>query len=215
MIPIKKIILASGSRDRKQILELLKIPFKIIVSDYDEDKSIKLVPTDLSIYLANGKLNAVKDKIENDKKFSYLIDPGYIIIAADTIVSFNNTVIGKAKDKDDAFRILKSFSGEKHELITGTVLYDSESGQTVEFSDTTEVEFENLSDNEVLSYLNNSEEYKGRAGAYSLRERAGLFIKSINGSPSNVIGLPVDKIYQNLKNFGVNLLEINIKTELN
>lgn len=215
MIPIKKIILASGSRDRKQILELLKIPFEIIVSDYNEDKSIKLVPTDLSIFLANGKLNAVKDKIENDKKFSYLIDPGYIIIAADTIVSFNNTVIGKAKDKDDAFRILKSFSGEKHELITGTVLYDSESGQTVEFSDTTEVEFENLSDNEVLSYLNNSEEYKGRAGAYSLRERAGLFIKSINGSPSNVIGLPVDKIYQNLKNFGVNLLEINIKTELN
>ncbi len=201
MISNKTIILASGSRDRKEIFEKSGIPFRIIVSNYEEkyDENENLSPEELVIYLAKGKLETVKKKVKK---------PSYIIISADTIVDFNGNILGKAKNKEEAFRTLKLLSGKKHNLITGVCIYDSESDVTEEIYDKTIVEFVNLDDSEIWNYINHSNEYIGRAGAYSLRERAGFFIKSIEGSPSNVIGLPINLIYQVLKKFGVNLLEI-------
>ncbi|MHA1729483.1 MAG: Maf family protein, partial [Promethearchaeota archaeon] len=111
----------------------------------------------------------------------------------------------------DASKILQILSGNVHKLITGVAIYDSESENSDEFFDLTEVKFAKLDPDEIEMYLSNSDEYKNRAGAYSLSEQAGLFIERINGSPSNVIGLPMDKIYSTLKKFGINLLKISMK----
>ena len=117
-----------------------------------------------------------------------------------------NKIIGKAADKDHAIRLLTAFSGNTHELLTAVSVYDSESNDSVEFVDSTRVKFSDLSAAQIKGYVNNSDEWQGRAGAYSLRERASLFIEKIDGSPSNVIGLPIDKLYPVLLKFGVDLL---------
>jgi septum formation protein len=204
----KTLILASGSQDRKTLLENIGIPFEIIVSDYDEDDNrTDLSHQDLVIYLAKGKLQAVRDKINNDNEYLRFKNLNYVIIAADTVVSFKGEVIGKPKDKKDAFRTLRLFSGKTHTLITGVAMFDSEENKLVDFYASTGVKMAKLTDIEIENYLTNCNEYKNRAGAYSLSERAGLFIESIHGSPSNVIGLPVEKVYQQLKDFKIEILK--------
>lgn len=203
----KTLILASGSQDRRILLENVGIPFEIIVSGYDEDDSRSdLSHHELVIYLAKGKLQAVRDKINNDSDYGKFKNLNHVIIAADTIVSFKGEVIGKPKDKKAAYRTLRSFSGKIHKLITGVVMFDSEEDKMVEFYDSTDVKMAELTDNEIENYLTNCDEYMNRAGAYSLSERAGLFIENIQGSPSNVIGLPMEKVYQQLKEFKIEIL---------
>ncbi len=204
----KTLILASGSKDRKILLENIGIPFEIIVSDFDEDDNrADLSHHELVIYLAKGKLQAVRDKINNDNEYLRIKNLNYVIIAADTVVSFKGEVIGKPKDKKDAFRTLRLFSGKIHTLITGVAMFDSEENKLVDFYASTGVKMAELTDNEIENYLINCDEYKNRAGAYSLSERAGLFIESINGSPSNVIGLPIEKIWKKLKDFKIEILK--------
>ncbi|MHA1341974.1 MAG: nucleoside triphosphate pyrophosphatase [Promethearchaeota archaeon] len=208
---IKNIILASGSRDRKNLLENLKINFKVIISDFEEYVDENLEPEQLAVILAEGKLNSVLKKIQVLKEleeWKYFFNNDYIIIAADTIVEYNSEIIGKAKNKDDAFKILKKLSGNSHYLITGFVVFDSESQKIIKDFAKTEVVFNKLSDEDIWNYINNSTEYQNRAGAYSLRERASLFIKEIKGSPSNVIGLPLEKIYSILKKFNLDILQL-------
>ena len=203
----KTLILASGSQDRKILLENIGIPFEIIISGYDEDDSRSdLSHHELVVYLAKGKFQAVRDKINNGNEYIRIKKLNYVIIAADTVVSFKGRVIGKPSDKKAAYRILRSISGKIHKLITGVVMYDSEEDKTVEFYDSTDVKMAELTDIEIENYLTNCSEYKNRAGAYSLSERAGLFIENIQGSPSNVIGLPMEKVYQQLKEFEINIL---------
>ncbi|MHA1819662.1 MAG: Maf family protein [Promethearchaeota archaeon] len=197
------LVLGSQSRDRVGILKLLKIPFIQIISEFEERINQNLSPEQTVIDLAQGKLKSIINKINGFEK-GY---ENYIIITADTIVSYRGKIIGKAKDKEHAFSILKELSGQTHELITGVCVYDSESQNTQKFVSKTKVKFLKLSDEDIWNYLNNSDEYKGRAGAYSLRERASCFIESIEGSPSNVIGLPISDIYKALKNIGINILE--------
>ena len=203
----KTLILASGSQDRRILLENVGIPFEIIISGYDEDDGrFDLSHHELVIHLAKGKLQAVRDKINKESEYTKIKNLNYVIIAADTVVSFKGGVIGKPSDKKDAYRILRSISGKIHRLITGVVMYDSEEDKTVEFYDSTDVKMAELTDNEIENYLTNCNEYKNRAGAYSLSERAGLFIESIQGSPSNVIGLPIYKLWKKLKEFKINIL---------
>ena len=196
----KTIILASGSQDRRILLEKVGIPFEIIISGYDEDVSRSdLSHTELVIYFAKGKLQAVRDKIYKGRVYHRIKNLNYVIIAADTVVSFEGKLIGKPSDKKDAYRILRSISGKIHRLITGVAMFDSAEDKLVEFYDICRVKMAELTDNEIENYLTNCSEYKNRAGAYSLSERAGLFIERIEGSPSNVIGLPMEKVYQFLK----------------
>ena len=130
-----------------------------------------------------------------------------IIIAADTVVEFKGKIIGKAKNKAQAFQILKSLINSSHNLLTGVAITELNNPKVVVDYDCTIVTFLDISDNEIRNYIN-TEEWKGRAGAYSIRDRASLFIKEIRGSPSNVIGLPMQKIFQILKkDFGLNLFD--------
>ena len=199
---MKKIILASKSIDRKKIFNRLNIPFETIITEIDEGyyKGVFSNPVELVKEIAKAKALKVKDLLKNKNMEA-------IIIAADTIVEFKGKIIGKAKNKAQAFQILKSLINRSHNLITGVAITELNDPKVVIVYDCTIVTFLDISDNEIRNYIN-SEEWKGRAGAYSIRDRASLFIKEIRGSPSNVIGLPMQKIFQILKkDFGLNLFD--------
>jgi septum formation protein len=199
---MKKIILASKSNDRSKLLNSLNISFEILSTNINESyyKDKYSDPIDLVKELAKAKALKAKQLLKSEEFET-------IIIAADTIVEFKGKIIGKAQSDTEAFQILKSLSNHSHNLITGIALTRVNDPKIIIDYDTTIVTFLDLSDDDIRNYLN-IEEWRGRAGAYSIRDRASLFIKEIRGSPSNVIGLPMHKIFKILKTeFNVNLFE--------
>ena len=199
---MKKIILASKSIDRSKILNRLNISFEILNTSINESDYIDQYsdPIDLVKELAKVKALKAKELLKNE-------EIGTIIIAADTIVEINGKIIGKAQNEIDAFQIIKSLSNRSHNLITGIALTCVDDPKIIVDYDITMVTFTELSDDDIRNYIK-IEEWKGRAGAYSIRDRASLFIKEIRGSPSNVIGLPMHKIFKILKSeFNLNLFE--------
>ncbi|MFW9771355.1 MAG: Maf family protein [Promethearchaeota archaeon] len=200
---LEKIILASQSRDRHEILRRAKIPFETRVAKIDEDiykRKIK-IPVNLVKELAKAKALYVKRLIMEESLNA-------IIIAADTIVDCNKEVIGKPSNQEQAYQMLKKLQNKSHNLLTGIALTATSSSNLIVDYESTTVHFGELSDEEIWSYLK-SGEWKGRAGAYSINDKANIFVKSIDGSFSNVIGLPLFKIYELLKRyFNFNLLTI-------
>jgi len=200
---MKRIILASKSIDRSNILNRLNISFEILSTNINESdyKDQYSDPIDLVKELAKAKALKAKELLRSE-------EIGTIIIAADTIVEFNGKIIGKAQNEIEAFQILKSLANRSHNLITGIAITSVDDTKIIIDYDTTVVTFLDLSDDDIRNYLK-SEEWKGRAGAYSIRDRASLFVKEIRGSPSNVIGLPMQKIFKILKTeFNLNLFEL-------
>jgi len=200
---MKRIILASKSVDRYKILNRLNISFETLDTNINESnyKDQYSDPIDLVKELAKAKALKAKELLRSEEIET-------IIIAADTIVEFNGKIIGKAQNEIEAFQILKSLANRSHNLITGIALTGVEDPKIIIDYDTTVVTFLDLSDDDIRNYLK-SEEWKGRAGAYSIRDRASLFVKEIRGSPSNVIGLPMQKIFKILKTeFNLNLFEL-------
>lgn len=198
---MRRIVLASKSLDRRKLFNLAKINFDVLETNIDEEK-FKAKFTDpvlLVKKLAEEKLLYAKQILKSDNTDA-------IIVAADTVVECNNEIIGKAKNENNAFDILKKLSNNTHNLITGFAITDTNKPKIIVDYDITVVKFLNLLEDDIREYIK-SGEWKGRAGAYSIRERASLFIESVNGSISNVIGLPMQKIYVILKNeFSLNLL---------
>ena len=200
---MKKIILASRSADRNELFKHIKIPFEVIFSDINEEyyKENFLNVYELVQELAKAKALNIKNKLSNTNLEA-------IIIAADTLVEINGTIIGKAVDKDHAFRILKKLSGQSHNLITGIAITEVSHPKLICDYDKTIVHFSNISENEIKAYLE-TDEWIGRAGAYSIRDKAALFIDSIEGSSSNVVGLPLNKLFRIIKDeFRLNLLKL-------
>ena len=196
------IVLASRSADRTQLLENIKLPFEVYITNIDENqyKTRFFNPIELVKQLAKAKALNAKDSLSKEGK-------KVIIIAADTVVELNGEIIGKAKNEENAFHILKKLAGKVHNLITGFAITETNNSKLIVEYDSTSVKFINLLDKEIWSYIK-SGEWKGRAGAYSIREKASLFIEAIQGSSSNVIGLPMHKIFRILKNeFNYNLLK--------
>jgi septum formation protein len=200
----KTIILASQSRDRKKLLSNACIPHEVIVSEYVESPHEELSSKELSLFHAHGKALSVQKLVADNPNMIQTTE--YIIIAADSVVDLNGKILGKATDKEHAIRMLNDLMGKTHLLITGVVIFDSDEDTTSEYVGTTEVKFSSLTEDEVESYVTYSNEYRWRAGSYSMFDRASVFIESISGSPSNVIGLPMEFVYQELKKLGVNLL---------
>jgi len=200
---MKKIILASKSIDRSKILNKLKIPFETLSTNINESdyKDKFSNPIDLVKELAKAKALKAKELLKNESMEA-------IIIAADTIVELNSKIVGKAQNEREAFQILKSLANRSHNLITGIALTGVDGPKIIVDYDITVVTFLDLSDDDIRNYLK-SDEWKGRAGAYSIRDKASLFIKEIQGSPSNVIGLPMQKIFKILRSeFNLNLFEL-------
>jgi septum formation protein len=200
---MKKIILASKSIDRTELFNRIGIQFEILASNIDEEKFKKRIsdPILLVKELAKAKLLYVKEELIRKNSRG-------LIIAADTVVELNGVIIGKAKNPEEAFKIIKNLMGKAHNLITGIAITETDDPKIIIDHDITSVEFLTLSDAEIDNYVKTNE-WKGRAGGYSINDKASLFISKIKGSYSNVIGLPMHKIYEILKtDFDLSLFHV-------
>ena len=182
------IILASQSPRRKQLLEWAEIEFDVIVKPTEESYPENLSPSEVSIHIAREKANAVKEQTD-----------GKIILAADTIVVLGKDIIGKPWDREEAISILKRLSGNLHKVITGVVIRQND--KEVCFSDTTDVEFHELTNEQIEFYVDKYQPFD-KAGAYAIQEWIGVVgIKNISGDFYNVMGLPVSRVVKALKEF--------------
>lgn len=188
---MKKIILASGSPRRQQLLELSEIPFEVIVSKTDESYPEELSPTEIALHIASNKALAVMEKLRGDDN-----NGEHTILAADTVVVLANQVIGKPLNRQNAIEILSSLSGKIHNVITGVCILRR--GEKKLFAEETEVEFHELSLAQIEYYIDKYKPYD-KAGAYAIQEWIGAIgIKSIKGDFYNVMGLPVSRVVKEL-----------------
>ena len=194
---MQKIILASQSPRRRQLLEWAEVPFTVIVSDTDESYPGGLTFEETAIHIARNKALAVKQTCRDLKD-----QPGLLpILAADTIVVLNNKIIGKPTNREDALFILSELSGHQHQVITGVVILNNE--KEIAFADTTMVEFYELTATQIEFYVDKYQPYD-KAGAYAIQEWIGVVgIKSVSGDFYNVMGLPVSRVVQALQHLGI------------
>jgi len=192
---MKEIILASQSPRRKMLLEWAEVPFDIIVKHSEETYPDGLTHAEIAVHIARSKAIAVKEHVQQAYHQQLA---NKTILAADTIVVLGEQVIGKPEDRNDAIRILRALSGQKHLVITGVVILHGKNETA--FSDTTEVHFHELSQEQIEFYVDKYQPYD-KAGAYAIQEWIGVVgIKSINGDFYNVMGLPVSRVVQKLFN---------------
>jgi septum formation protein len=184
-----RIILASASPRRKQLLEWAEIPFDLLPSDADEFIPDGMLVSEIPVFLAKQKAAFVKKRVAEGK----------IILAADTIVVLDQQMFGKPLDRSDAIRMLSILSGRIHEVITGVALTSIK--KEVLFTETTKVRFHPLTRAGIEHYVDNYHPYD-KAGAYAIQEWIGVTgIHSIDGDFYNVMGLPVSRVLQELKSF--------------
>lgn len=187
-----KIILASNSPRRKELLAGLDVQFEVrIIKGIDESYPATLPTKEIAGYIALKKAAAYRETMANDE----------LVITADTIVVLGDEVLGKPKDAADARRMLHELSGKTHQVITGVVLTTKE--QQKHFSVVSNVTFKELSDSEIDYYVDT---YKpmDKAGAYGIQEWIGYVgVTRLEGSYFNVMGLPVQRIYEAMSSFGI------------
>jgi septum formation protein len=189
----RQVILASISSRRKQLMKLLKIKFKAVDSKYKEVLRHDLSHSELVKFLALGKARAAAKKY-----------PRAIIIAADTIVSFRGQAIGKPKNQTEAFTMLSSFSGKSNLVVTGTVILDALSKQTIIFSAKNKIYFKKLSSAEIKKYIASGEPFD-KAGGYNLQGLGFNLIKKMEGDFTTALGLPMAGVFNALKALGVKI----------
>jgi septum formation protein len=184
-----RIILASRSPRRQQLLQELGIVFEIVIKDYDESYPDGMTGDEIARYIALKKADS----------FRYQLNDNEIVITADTIVWCNSQVLGKPLNDIDAIRILKEISGNTHEVITGVTILSLR--REITFSVSTKVTFETLTEDEIEFYIEKFKPYD-KAGAYGIQEWIGIIACShIEGSYFNVVGLPVQRLYKELQSF--------------
>ena len=189
LIKNHKIILGSQSPRRKELLAGLDIPFVVRVADIDESFPSTMSIPKIAEYVATNKWKALISDSKEDE----------LIICSDTVVALGDTILEKPKDKEDGKRMLGELSGKMHTVITGVALGTKNNFRS--FSDSTDVCFVELSEDEIDYYLSNYEPYD-KAGSYGVQEWIGMMaIEKLEGSFYNVMGLPVQKLYQVLKNW--------------
>ena len=200
------IILASKSPRRKELLENAGFDIRILVSDadenIDEDNPIELVKK-LSYIKAKAVYDEiskkVSDSLSEQTKVCEKAEDRYIVLGADTVVYANGEILGKPKDKEDARRMVKMYSGAYHSVYTGFSLISSD-GKIVSDYCETKVFVYDMSDDEIEEYISTDEPYD-KAGAYGIQGLFGKYVEKIEGDYNNVVGLPVSKIVHTLKNF--------------
>ncbi|PXV95748.1 septum formation protein [Lachnotalea glycerini] len=190
-----QIILASGSPRRKELLEQIGVKFTVDPSTCKERIS-DTDPIKVVVDLSFQKACDVARRYENT-----------IIIGSDTIVSKEKQILGKPKNEEDAYRMLKLLQGDTHQVYTGVTVIDKQKGeyQVYSFYSVTDVSFYSMTDEEIYSYIN-TKEPMDKAGAYGIQGKSAVYIKEIKGDYNTVVGLPVAMLYQTLLNNGINLL---------
>jgi len=182
-----RLILASGSPRRRELLASMGYTFEILVPDVDEHVSGPA--RDVVAILSERKAQAAAAQLNDG-----------IVIASDTLVSLNGEVLGKPEDEEDAFRMLRTLSGNTHEVFTGVTIMNAASGKIKTRAVRTGVRFRHLSDEEIQAYIATGEPMD-KAGAYGIQGGAGVFVEGLEGSYENVIGFPVDDIREMIASF--------------
>jgi septum formation protein len=183
---MKQIILASASPRRKELLKKTGIKFKIVESEFTENIDLKLNPNNLVEKMSLGKAKAVYEKF-NDS----------IIIAADTLVVCDNKVLGKPKNKKEAYLMLKLLSDKTHSIVTGLTIINNK--KIITKSQATKVTMRTISNQEIDDYIKTKEPYD-KAGGYAIQGWAKKFITKIDGDLSSAIGLPLNLLLKELSN---------------
>ena len=190
---MQKIILASQSPRRKQLLEWAEVPFEVVTKSTDETYPEGLIVEEIPIYIAREKALEVKRTLIEAGRSGV---ESNIILAADTVVVLDSKIIGKPADRQDAIEILTALSGKTHQVITGVVIQNGQ--KEISFSDVTWVDFHPLTSSQIEFYVDKYKPYD-KAGAYAIQEWIGVVgIKSVRGDFYNVMGLPVSRVVQEL-----------------
>ena len=185
-----RIILGSNSPRRRELLAGLDLSFDVhVIPGLEENYADSLQPQEIPVFLSKQKAEAYLSTLEDQ----------VLLITADTIVWNETEVIGKPKDREDAIRMLRSLSGHEHQVVTGVCLTTTKKQET--FSVVSSVRFASLTDEEIIYYVDKYKPFD-KAGAYGIQEWIGYVgVESISGSFYNVMGLPVQRLYQELKRF--------------
>jgi len=200
-----KIILASASPRRKELLEQLGLTFLVFPAQ-GEEKQVGDTPSEIVMNLAKQKAGEIYEKMIEAK----VGEQDSLVIGADTVVVKDGKVLGKPKNREDAFTMLKGLSGSIHEVYTGVSLWMREDGKKVQYSfyECTKVTMYPVTDEELNRYIDTVEPMD-KAGAYGIQGKAAAFIKKIEGDYNNVVGLPIARIYQELKQLGIDVYKFS------
>jgi septum formation protein len=190
---MKTLILASASPRRQELLKQAGIPFHAAPSRIDEVYSADENPETVAVRLAGDKLKAF---LNNERSTGC-----HWVLAADTFVHVGSTIFGKPESREEAEVVLRTLSGKSHAVYTGLAIYSKEEGRTVSAVEQSTVEFLPLSDSDIEWYLD-SGEWQDAAGGYKVQGKAQCLIKAVHGSVSNIMGLPLHRVYAILKELG-------------
>lgn len=190
---MEPIVLASTSPRRQDILKGLGIPFRVMTPAYDENDIPGLGPESLAEHHSMKKVESVmRSQVDMNAPW---------ILGADTLISMDDKVYGKGSDRDDAFRMLKEFSGRTHRVITAISLFNSRINFVSSRTSINTVTFMKLDDSQIERYLDTGE-WQGVAGSYRIQGIAACFIERIEGSWSGIVGLPIHELYAILREHG-------------
>lgn len=189
---MKKIILASGSPRRKELLTQIGIEFEIQKAE-GEEVITSAVPTEVVKELSMQKAMEVAGKYDGD-----------VVIGADTVVAAEGRILGKPRDKADAMEMLRLLQGKTHEVITGVTVLLKERGKTIHFEEVTKVHVFPMTEEQMEAYVESGEPMD-KAGAYGIQGKFAAYVSGIEGDYNNVVGLPVGRLYQEVLAAGVDL----------
>ncbi len=191
----KKIILASSSPFRRQLLEKTGLPFDVIKPDYEENITISSSPEEIAKILSEGKAQSV----------AKIIDYDAIVIGSDQIFVYDGKIEGKVENRYEAFNRLKMLSGNEHKLISGLSVIDTRMNIIKTIADTVKIFIRKLTDDEINKYLDTNE-WKGVAGSYRIEGKGVSIIEKIEGDYYSVIGLPLFKLISILKDMNIPII---------
>ena len=192
---MKKVILASTSQQRIEILSKTNLKFDIIACEYEEDMSVKLKPAELTEFLALGKAKSIASKYKDS-----------VIISADTIVFFKDKILGKPNSISDARSTLNMLNGGVNKIITGVAIIDTSNNLTKTFHCTTDIYMKKVSSEIIESYLKTNEPLN-KAGSYALQGMGAILVEKIDGDFFNAMGLPLSRLSDVLREFNINVLK--------
>ncbi|MCM2324946.1 MAG: Maf family protein [Candidatus Woesearchaeota archaeon] len=188
---MRQIILASSSPRRKRLLEPLFSNLKIQPSDFEENNSENILPAKLAMKHALGKAREVASRNKSG-----------IVIGADAFVVLDGKVLGKPKDEEDAFEMLKKQNGRWTEVISGVAVIDIDNDKEYAEYELTKVKMNKMTDEEILAYIN-TKDPMDKAGAFGMQDKGAVFVEKIDGCFSNVVGLPLPLLRKMLKKIGI------------
>lgn len=197
----KSIILASGSPRRRELLSQIGLDFCVVTSNAEETTD-KNTPEEMVLELSKKKAEAVAGlnaAVQDCAAAALGDDDKYVIIGADTIVYAGGKVLGKPKDREDAFLMLKRLSGKSHSVFTGVTLICGK--ESVSFYEETKVFVYDMTDDEIWAYIDTGEPMD-KAGAYGIQGAFAAFVSGIEGDYNSVVGLPVGRLYQEMRKAG-------------